>query len=409
MIPTVGYDSNSLVPDASTFASTQEEYREQLSGTENPIVSYWHCFKEGRMNDLAVCIEERKEAAEISADCHNQGYDEGSSAHDECVAKVYEDQENWENSADGQVSSDLDQHVDIEITKGGYFDDEIKTITENKNSLMYPVEVRIENPLEKEFEIDVACNFEGRGRDDSSVTGIVSHGLLDEEGSMLITESDEYEFICSPTENLNGDYNLELTMDFNMQTHSYLKRAVVEQYDEENPMRDATQYQLLSAFFSGDGKNGDAYYADEFVAINFAIGEKIIELDDYPVLSSNIENIGDGTITEIVSYSLELGELEIQGDDDSCAYGQNTYIEEDNNEGDSVFLGSCFVSFESVEDTVEDYGISFHNFIANVDYKYQIKGKFRMEVDIYDTVAEEESTEEPVEETVDEESESATT
>ncbi len=390
MIPTVGYDASSLIPDTGTFTATQEAYREKLSGTENPMYSTIVCLMGGEFSTLSVCVDERKLQSEFTSACKEELNDkelneqEYQSELTSCVAQANEDKDNWENSISGSVSSDLDKHVDIQISKGDYFDDEISAIGGNMDMMRFPVDVRIENPLDKEFDLKVDCNFTNQDKKKPSVTGSVEHALLN-SGKIAITESDEYTFLCVPTENLNGTYYLDFSVGFNMETHSYLKRAIVENYDEEHPTRDAYQYELLSAFFIGDGKNGEAYYADEFVAINFEIGNKVIELDDYPLLSSSVENIGDGTILSIDWYEIEIGSLEVEGSLNRCYSGSSgdVYIEAGNNKGDAFSLGSCYVTLDSdILQTVEDFDISFHTFKANVAYTYEISEKYKLEVEL---------------------------
>lgn len=385
MIPTVGYDSDSLVPDAYTMASAQENYRKEMSGKENPMYSTLACLWAGHFEDLSVCVDERAELAEIEAFCYNEGFDEGTEEYNQCVEDEQREKEEWENSISGSVASDFDEHVDVEITKGGYFDDEIAISSDNWETLGYPVEVRIENPNEEEFSLEVSCNFVNKDKDEPSIVGVVEHSKL-EDSILNVVDSDEYSFLCEPETPLNGTYNMEFELFLpEMQTQTYLKRAIVEKYDEDNPMRDANQYQLLSAFFIGDGKNGEAYYPEEFVVIVFEIGDKVLELDDSPLLASRVENVGDGSIVEILDYYIEVEDLDIQGDSTSCYSGGagSVYIEEGNNEGDSFPLGSCYVDFGSdIENTVEDYDVSFQIFKGTITYSYSLESKFKVEVDL---------------------------
>lgn len=392
MIPSLGYDTNSFVPDVGTLASTQEEYRERLEGTRNPVSIFWECaFVEYRYDELDTCEEEKKQEAEIEAECRNQGFSESSPQEkvrfEKCVEDTKRAQEEWEVAAQGSVSRELDKHIAIELEKGSTFDKDISLLARNTANLQYPVKLRIENPHEKEFTAVVGCSFENRNSRKASVNGTVSHATLGEDGVLEVSDGLEQDFLCTPNEVLNGTYQLEFSVFLpEMETTSYLKRVVVEEYDYDSPFKNADVNELIDPFFSTGGANGRAYYPEEFVALNFGISDqKVLELDSYPLLVSSIENIGEGSINEILWYDIDIGGFEPDSEMYNCFSGDSysVYVEEDNRKGYSEPLGSCYLIMDSeVQDAVDRFDVSFHEFEAHVGYSYTLKESYNVEVDL---------------------------
>jgi hypothetical protein len=397
MVPALGYDASSLIPDASTFSESQASMRERLGDGENPFKSNAICFYEAlsKMDgtfSINECVAERQIMSIIETHCEEAGYSKGSNAFNSCVELEQGALEDREGEAGGVSSYDLDQHVAIEISKSSYFDDEISARVGGYSTVQFPIDVRVENPNEEEFEVKVGCNFIAKDKQNDDVEGIVEHASFDEAGKLKITENDEYTFLCVPIADLDGTYSLNFTIAFNMVTESYLKRVFVDDYDLDNEF----QQQAIAAFLDKDEKT---YSADEFVRVNFAVGQPsenpVIELDDVPLLVTDIENIGEGSIGVINGYELILDGLNLESENgnDECVYGyEPIYFDEGNDEGDSILVGSCYVSLDySIEEEIERKGMTFRIFQAKVDYDYFLQEKYKVEVALREEISNVES------------------
>ena len=166
-----------------------------------------------------------------------------------------------------------------------------------------------------------------------------------------------------------------------MTTTSYLKRVFVE----DNNVKNVDQQIQINSFLDGDT---GAYSADEFVRVNFAVGQPsenpVIELDDVPLLVTDIANVGSGTVEYIYGYDLTFDGMNVEGDNDDCVYAEESnFFEEGNRNGDSILVGSCYMEIDySIEQEVEEDGISFRIFEANVGYLYTLQEQIAVEVDL---------------------------
>ena len=394
LVPAIGYDQASLVPSVSTFSENQQQYREKLSGEINPIVIWYQCSREGRLQELNECQEEKKAEAEIRNICKAKLNEKGLAEEiyenelDRCVKETKERQKNWEQSASGIISSDLDKPILIEIEKGSSFDNDITIFADRIDSLSYPIIVNVENPLKKSFEFKPSCIFENKNKRKASVNGTVYHHEI-QDGKITNTKSDRYEVSCKPNggEVLNGSYQLKFDLFLpSMVSSSYMKRVIVKEYDPKNKLKNPEQEAKISSFFQGDGRNGEAFYPREFVGLNFGISEeKVLELDDKPLLSSFIKNIGEGRIGEVLWYEIQLDHFEIEGDSESCYLGDSSsvYIKPDNNNRYIEFLGSCTLNYgQTIKDEVESFGISHQTITAEIGYSYYLEASYKVEIDL---------------------------
>ncbi len=368
-IPTVGYESDSFFPSISELAESQEEAREELSGIEPYWLSQIKCF--GILfsgdADFAGCVEDRQLESGWSATCAEDS-EVGSNEHNICVddkRTAYEDG----TTVGGSTESELDQYVELSVSLSGSFNEQITNAYSGElDKQDFPIDIEISNPKNKQFALSLSCSFESR---DESTSGVVIRGGKEISESISIEEEFARTYYCQPTTDLNGSYELQFnTTVEDFTTVTYLKRAFVNEYDEDNS--------LLIERINSYVDNTGPYSADEFARINFIIGEPadnhIIALDNIPTVNIELENIGDGKIVSVNSYSLELDDFEI--DDYDCLAGGVDSVFLPDDQRDSIFIGSCDALLGSELTSIMGDLTSVEYwpelYLAYLDYDYQL-------------------------------------
>lgn len=311
-VPTLGH-VDTVIPGPEKLLQTETKLREQISPAEIALSSAI-CFGQtlgnvGAGENYEACVKKRQEESQWKAACKKEGYTEDTPSFTQCVDEQRKLKEDLARQASGVIDTTIKEPTKAEIK----FD--TNNFPKSYDPLLgFPFEVTVENPRRRNIQLEAGCNFQG-----ISGTASVS-GKIDSNTADFADTSFKQTYFCFPdtTGPLKGDYKLQFTAKlFNLNTQSRITRAfigdkTVEQKDEIIPE--------INRAISVAESQAPA----EFARINFWIGhaanEKIIEDKPYKtvLLTSNIENLGNGKIISVREYIIDLLEMSV---DDSSSLG----------------------------------------------------------------------------------------
>jgi len=347
-IPTVGYD-NSLLPTPGELSDAQARVRERLPEGENPALSNLICiFSEP--TDLQNCITTRQENSQLTALCEDdQRVIDRIITMEECKEeKRLELQEGFRVTG----FTDPRDPTLVNFRETDFFPE----VSYNARD-SYPIELEIQNPQNKEIEIEVTCKFT---KDEEIITGKVSLNPV------KVTQTSTKTLLCTPDADLDGSYKLSFVAEIkNLQTSSVLQRAFVKEDASQKEIEE-----IKKLHFSKSGSTQSQGPAD-LARLNFAFGnpldDPIIKGSEGLVVAANVENLGRGDIIRIRDYYLDL-----PGFTSSCLSGGGIEIPESSRSQRTIHLLTCPIdSLPPQFQDPEDY--EFTHFIGTLVYDYQIK------------------------------------
>ena len=293
--------SDSLIPGPERFLEAKKELRETLPQKENPAWSNLVCiFSEP--TGVQSCVDQRQELSELTYICEKvEGKEKGTPQFTQCL----EEQKKKKKSASLQVQGVIDPTIKEPTTA------DIVAIKESfpttYNPLFpFPFELKIENPRKLQLTVDVACHFEGK----SGVASVGGKITRRTEEAPFISFSDENfksSYLCLPEGELRGRYKVWFNATIkDIVTVSRLQRAFVgdKTAEEVDRLRREEIARVITI--------PESLAPADFAHINFNVGhgpkERVIENKIYKniLLTSNIENTGNGKISFIQSYFISL-------------------------------------------------------------------------------------------------------
>ncbi len=321
---TAGVETNispdNFLPNAGDLQNAQKQMSELNTG-ESPVVSLLACIMEFDPTNLDACQKARQERAKYEGLCKE------ARDLEKCIAE----QQAIEHRAimvTGVVDPTITQPMTAKFEIGQYFP---KTFTRSLNGperlAAFPMTLKIENPRMQAFTVELSCKFR-QGVRNETPGQIVGQNTFEvkEKNPTLST-------VCQAPAILNGTYTLVYEAKFpHLITASRLKRVFMAKRDyNEGPLsekEDAALTELenkLRRDFSGG--NGLPQAAPDFARLYFSFGnpieDPIIKDNQNLILSSTVENTGQGDITAILKYNLLLDGFTVDDSTNLCKEGRN--------------------------------------------------------------------------------------
>ncbi|MBT4804862.1 hypothetical protein HON71_01690 [Candidatus Woesearchaeota archaeon] len=315
-LPNVGYD-DSLLPSVGELEEAQANFRAQSPDLENPGWSNLKCIMAGRFTDLPVCIQERQENSQLEAACKQKGYKKGTLAFVDCTKEQKEEEAKLAYSAGGFYTPTVKDPMKAEIKIN-----KEQLISEYDPEWGYSAEINIINPSKQTFKAAVLCDFTDKKNKK------VIDGNFDSSSEFEISEENYGEtFICTPAEELDGSYTLNMTLRLSgLTTESYLVRAFMGTEKEIEEMTNQqvreTKDEILKEIKSANIA-AQSFSAKDFARINYYFGhtKSNVVIEDkkpLPVLVLTLENLGSGQVTKLENYELIFPPGNFDFSDPSC-------------------------------------------------------------------------------------------
>lgn len=194
------------------------------------------------------------------------------------------------------------QPMKAEFIVSEFFPKESYFTADSETTLTFPIQLKIANPRQQSFTVDVSCAFR-QGTYGEEIPGkIIGAGQMEIEG--IETEG---VFVCEAPPLEEGSYTLIFKAEFpHLLSVSRLQRAFIGEKDLfwKRQWIDT----IRSEQFSGGAHLSQA--PADFVKLHFAFGSPlenpIIERTSGIVLSGSVENTGGGEIKSLSHYALDL-------------------------------------------------------------------------------------------------------
>jgi hypothetical protein len=392
-IENVGYES--ALPSAGELQEAQLDVRQRLQAVQpdsEPLFwSQLKCLTD--YEDMQGCIDERQQLSEITNLCENlvAEYDtNGNGQVDDdnsgtVVSTVTNTLSGRESETEMEICIREQKEVRAEqIALTGATDSTIKepttakfTVSEYFPREMYkqdgqvyrfPAELEIENPLEYKIVIAFSCTLEKSGEDD--LVGVTTPAEVE-----VTAVKDKIAVVCEPPEGaeLDGSYTIEYTAAFkDLVTKSRLKRAFIGEKDLA--WKEAWLPEILKAHFSGNSHL--SLSPEDFAQIIFSINleNPIIEKPEGLLVASLVKNNGQGKITAITDYEINLEGFAIQADEENCLSGGEVEVKTSGSGSQLIHLPTCFIE-ELPSDLEDPDTYIIREYEAAVTYDYEISKK----------------------------------
>jgi hypothetical protein len=374
-IPDMGYISSSI-PSIDKFEKSQTEFRQKYTEKQNPFLTNLQCVWEGRYKDVPGCVREKQEEKRLAYICEFQ---EKVSPKDKLNFKKCIQEQKKKKKNTFEVAGSIDQT--IKFPTNVYFKDNEyfpKLTTQRKDDnlkINYPLEFHVENPREQVIKINLGCEFKTKDGVKETIMGeIKGNKLINSKEKKLVKT-----ILCPPTKKLRGKYDLIYSAELiNLETNSVLRRAFIGKKD--NTWKEEWFPKLKSTYFPGNSYLSRA--PSDLARLNFAFGSSvnnpIISDENFLILSSSIENLGRGEISNINSYHINLDGFSV--DDGSC-FGKSDYGSLKKKIKGTETLGTCLInSLPSELEQPLDFVIK--EFSGSLNYDYKITKKIPVEVKV---------------------------
>ncbi len=320
---------DNFLPNTGDLQAAQKQINDLNTG-ESPVVSLLACILELDPANLDACQKTRQDRAKYESLCKD------AKDLEKCIAE----QQAIEHRAimvTGVVDPTITQSMTAKFDLGQHSYDFPKTFTRSLNGperlAAFPMTFKIENPRLQAFSVELSCKFK-KGFKDEIPGQIIGQSTFEvkEKNPTIST-------VCQGPATLNGTYTLVYEAKFpRLITASRLKRVFMAKRDynagplseeeEEEEEEEAALAELetkLRRDFSGG--NGLPQAAPDFARLYFSFGnpieDPIIKDSQNLILSSTVENTGQGDITAILKYSLLLDGFTVDDSSNLCKEGRN--------------------------------------------------------------------------------------
>lgn len=370
-LPTVGYDKG-LLPSATELEQAQARLRAESGYKTNPALLRLSCLWDFKISNLDECAKNKQIKAEAEYNCKRiRNIEPTDSQWSQCVKEETDKINKKSASAIGVRDTTIDIPTKAEFILDKNFPSNVN-IREGSSQRTYPIELKITNPRQQTLTYEAVCNFISTKNKETKVKGqILSSGkFLDKLIMTVIEPTKDQTISCKPSQALNGVYTLEYNVTLkNLNTKSQLARAFIGKKTSEE--KKELILDIKKAHFPSSISTLTKSALD-FARLNFAFGNSvnnaIIEKGDVQITSS-IENLGQGRITAIHSYQINLpGFTSIP---DRCITGNNVDIPR--NFLKTLYLDTCSLTLPSDLENPNEY--TFRWFTAEINYDYMINKK----------------------------------
>ncbi|MFA6461341.1 MAG: hypothetical protein WCV90_03670 [Candidatus Woesearchaeota archaeon] len=335
--------------------------------------------------DPSICVERKQEEYQFNYYCiETAKVEAGTPSYEQCMKEQREKKEKEQIQISGISDPTIKKPTRGELVTDKFFPRELTVSANEPFRMQYPVELKISNPREQTFLVEIRCNFTKVGSSSNgseSFLGTINGGIprSDPEGIVFNTFfaegiSPSQSFSCTPPSDktLNGTYKLIYTANFvGLKTTSRLGRVFIGTKDAQ--WKKDWIDKILAAHFPGETYLSQG--PEDFARLNFAFGHSgaspIIENNKSILLNSMIENLGSGEITAVKRYHLYLDNFGIKLGDGSCLEGEILVPNSKYNQR-QVYLPSCEISSLPFEFTNPEMYI-YHEFEGEIEYDYRIK------------------------------------
>jgi len=383
-IPTTTYAEYKLTaPGTSQLLKAKAVVQQQLPKTENLAWSNLMCTFEDPSH-FQSCVSQRQENSEIAYTCEKiNGLTKGTSTYDDCIKKE-QDKKKKAITIGGTTDPTIKQATEIKLET----EDETKTLTailrnnSDTSALKYPIQLKIKNPHKEKITVSITCEIE---KGTEKIKGTISPKEA-ETGTGSFQDMTDTEInkniVCIPNAVTlsEGTYTITYTANIlNLVSTSRLTRAFIGQ--KNSTEKTELIKKIKSTYFASN--NAISLSPNDPVRINFALGEPpsdpIIESEDNVLLRVDAEKTGEGELTKIISYSVDLNPIPtsncFQGGETDYSSSKNTFISQ------TYPLASCFVNLPNeLKMPTEEYVIK--EFTAKLTYNYKIQKKMGVTVTI---------------------------
>jgi hypothetical protein len=391
-IPNLSISSTSVIGGEELLAN-QQALQDQLPDGEPIAWSRLRCLGETVANPSATtkegsdsCVERKQLESKLKIKCKDNMEDGvwQYSSVDECVTEEVKKQEDTKAVA-GKVNRNVVEFTTAVLTstEGTKTSSIQRTFKSGQTLQPFRMSLTINNPYEQSISGLITCNFTKRSE---SVPGVVLSKDVFDSSALTIETS----VLCGPLPSKESEFKEYSEVIFNVELHnlktiSTLKRMFVNKFDESNPLLENAK----RTHFPFEQSSSEA--PDEFARLNFAFGEPetnpFIEEDDTLLFVSSIENVGNGKISKVNGFIVDLDSSGMYpvGDtsNDYCLIGDGNSITlpENMRKGEIIPLSFCFLEhspFISDEVAVQDFVIK--TFRGQLDYDYQITQSQRIKI-----------------------------
>jgi hypothetical protein len=393
--------SESVLPSAGELEQINADARAKLPQGENPAISNLACIfgsvkasNIANSYDITKCVQDRQRDSMIKNKCKKE-FAVDSQEYRACFTEEVELYET-NQLATGNVDIKVKEFTKINfVTDNDYYGSDNKIYRNaNEKVLPFPAVLEIENPRELTLGVTLSCEFKPSASPDP-VEGIIS-------GQDIFSITSKRKGIpvgCAPPSDLEleGRYDVMFHADLSdLETTTTLRRMFVEEYDRDNQKLVNAESDTFADISDGGYKSSAP---DELARINFQFGfpetSRVIETsNDVLRLVASAENVGNGKITKIKSYSIDLSKAGFYEQNDVCLSGSDVTLPEVMKSRALVRLAVCQIG---MSDEIRSYladlnsatAIDVQSFEATLVYDYRITKKANIQVFVEDLTQEE--------------------
>jgi hypothetical protein len=402
-----------LLPGMEQLVEAKQTAQGKFAKTENPAYSNLKCMVGGRFNDLSVCIKDRQDDSKRKVACEAEGFPEGTSSFNECTAELKK-QEDKNINVVGFNDKTIKEPITAELIpkEAKKYD----LLHEKGQAIKIPIDLEIKNPRLDPFEVYVSCNITTQRRKTSigeaEIVGFENNEENNEKGSkwkhftIYKTES-SIPLICQPTKLdyelneetriFNGSYNVVFYVEFKgVNTTSRLERSFFNDlkiYDEIDKIKDLTSEQEqelrgkarkdfeeeMKEFLNLKYSSIESRHStgpEDFARIDFSFGpsegEPIIETSDSISFEADVDNLGNGKITNIKSYNF-VGFDGVTFSGSGCSLSGSLNVPQKFMKSSGIPIHVCWVDNLPEEMANPALGDETVEFRAELEYDYLIE------------------------------------
>jgi hypothetical protein len=368
IIPDIGYDQNSLLPEIEEFERAQASFRAKIP-QEHPFMSNIYCL--GNIQDIAGCVKERQANSKLIYICKNiEKVKQGTEEFDDCL----KEQKKVKNE---NLQAEFNPYVKKPTIFKFVEDKDLfqKDVYLGLTKPRFSLSLDYENPRENTIAAEFSCSFK-KGNDyfKGEITNLKDSKLTisSDKGAETVT--------CEPPEGKleKGTYSLGYQVKLqDLETSSTLTRYFIGLKTDDEKKK------VIKSIEENKGvkvsKLGKSLSGKELVTLIFGMGNPakfaIIESNTNNELIVSVQNIGTGQLLEIKSYEVLLEDFSAE-----CLESKNpTKISSDKKFNRPLVIANCPLGdLPTKLKDVKDYVPK--TFEAKLVYDYNITKEVKVEV-----------------------------
>ncbi len=390
-VPTI-QESNAL-PGTEDLLAQQELLRERLPDGEPIVWSRIKCLGETISSATSLspentedCVTRLQLTSQLKIACE-ENMASGAwqySSTDECVEAKLKEKEDA-TAVTGTINRQVVEYTTATLTStegaeaGGLSSRTVERSFKVGQAMQpFRMKLNIQNPYEQNIQGLITCTFR-KGTEE--VPGFI----VSKDVFSAVTKTIETSILCSPLPTKEAEYEQYRQVTFNvdlsgLSTISTLQRMFVSTFDLQNPLLQDAFYRYFPTGFATSSS------PEEFARLNFAFGEPetspVVEEDDQLLFVSSIENVGQGKITSVDGFIVDLDQYGLYpaGDSpgDTCLYGDGSSALSLDTLGSGGVepMSFCFLSHSAdISNELSAQPFVIKTFRGQLDYSYQISAQ----------------------------------